>query len=146
MLIVSRPGYNFDFNAGTPASIGSFSNLDLFRRHGYDPTLSEMKAILYAAGPDFKAMKLKEIDNIDVRRPSRTCSGSTRRPTTGKDTQQFPEIGQRIVIVARAHLSVPCHCCPYDRREFGCRKLLLVRRVKPRIKSFGPNVITGHSI
>lgn len=54
VLIVSRPGYNFDFNAGTGSAIGNFFQPStFFGQHGYDPTLPEMKAIFYAAGPDF---------------------------------------------------------------------------------------------
>ena len=67
VLIVARPGYNFDFNARTGSAVGNFfQSSTFFGQHGYDPTLPEMKAIFYAAGPDFKAKKLKEIDNIDV--------------------------------------------------------------------------------
>lgn len=67
VLIVSRPGYNFDFNAGTGSAIGNFFQPStFFGQHGYDPTLPEMKAIFYAAGPSFKSKRLKEINNVDI--------------------------------------------------------------------------------
>jgi predicted AlkP superfamily pyrophosphatase or phosphodiesterase len=67
VLIVSRPGYNFDFNAGTGTSIGNFFQPStFFGQHGFDPNLAEMKAIFYAAGPDFKERRLSNVDNIDV--------------------------------------------------------------------------------
>lgn len=67
VLIVSRPGYNLDFNAGTGTSIGNFFQPStFFGQHGYDPNHPEMKAIFYAAGPDFKERRLRNVDNIDV--------------------------------------------------------------------------------
>jgi predicted AlkP superfamily pyrophosphatase or phosphodiesterase len=67
VLIVSRPGYNFDFNAGTGTLIGNFFQPStFFGQHGYDPTLPEMKAIFYAIGPDFRRRTLDEVDNIDI--------------------------------------------------------------------------------
>jgi predicted AlkP superfamily pyrophosphatase or phosphodiesterase len=67
VLIVSRPGYNFDFNAGTGTSVGNFFQpWTFFGQHGYDPSLPEMKAIFYAIGPDFRQRTLDEVENIDV--------------------------------------------------------------------------------
>lgn len=67
VLIVTRPGYHLDFNAGTGTSIGNlFQPSTFFGQHGYDPNLPEMKAIFYAAGPDFKERELSNVDNIDV--------------------------------------------------------------------------------
>ncbi len=67
VLIVSRAGYNLDFNPGTLASIGNlFQASTFFGQHGYDPNLPEMKAIYYAAGPDIKKRTLLNVDNIDV--------------------------------------------------------------------------------
>jgi predicted AlkP superfamily pyrophosphatase or phosphodiesterase len=67
VLVVSRPGYNFDFNAGTATAIGNFFQPStFFGQHGYDPALAEMKAIFYAVGPDFRLRTLNAIDNIDI--------------------------------------------------------------------------------
>jgi arylsulfatase A-like enzyme len=35
-------------------------------QHGYDPRYSEMKAIFYAGGPDFRERRLAEVNNIDA--------------------------------------------------------------------------------
>ena len=65
--MVTIPGYNLDFNPGTVGAIGNFFQPStFFGQHGYDPRLPEMKAIFYAAGPDFKRKTVKEVDNIDV--------------------------------------------------------------------------------
>ena len=67
VVIVTAPGYNLDFNAGTGAEAGNFFQPStFFGQHGYDPRLAEMKAIFYAAGPDFKRRTLKEVDGVDV--------------------------------------------------------------------------------
>jgi predicted AlkP superfamily phosphohydrolase/phosphomutase len=67
VVVVTIPGYNLDFNAGTGASAGDFFQpATFFGQHGYDPRYAEMKAIFYAAGPDFKRMSLKDVDNVDV--------------------------------------------------------------------------------
>ena len=42
------------------------SRTTFFGQHGYDPGLPEMKAIFYAAGPDFKRETIKAVENIDV--------------------------------------------------------------------------------
>jgi len=67
VLIVTIPGYHLDFNAGTGASVGNFFQPStFFGQHGYDPRYSEMKAIFYASGPDFRERRLNEVNNIDV--------------------------------------------------------------------------------
>ena len=67
VLVVTIPGYHLDFNAGTGTAIGDFFQPStFFGQHGHDPRLPEMKAIFYAAGPDFKRRTLKEVDNVDV--------------------------------------------------------------------------------
>jgi predicted AlkP superfamily phosphohydrolase/phosphomutase len=67
VLIVTAPGYHLDFNAGTATQAGSFFQPStFFGQHGYDPRLPEMKAIFYAAGPDFKRSSLKEVDAVDI--------------------------------------------------------------------------------
>ena len=67
VLVVAIPGYNLDFNAGTGTTTGDFFQPStFFGQHGHDPRLPEMKAIFYAAGPDFKRRTLKEVDNVDV--------------------------------------------------------------------------------
>jgi predicted AlkP superfamily pyrophosphatase or phosphodiesterase len=67
VLVVTIPGYHLDFSAGTGAAIGDFFQPStFFGQHGHDPRLPEMKAIFYAAGPDFKRRTLKDIDNIDI--------------------------------------------------------------------------------
>lgn len=67
VLVVTVPGYHLDFNAGTGTSVGDFFQPStFFGQHGCDPRLPEMKAIFYAAGPDFKRRNLKDIDNVDI--------------------------------------------------------------------------------
>jgi predicted AlkP superfamily pyrophosphatase or phosphodiesterase len=67
VLVITIPGYHLDFPAGTGAAIGDFFQpSNFFGQHGYDPRLPEMKAIFYAAGPDFKRRTLKEVDNVDI--------------------------------------------------------------------------------
>jgi predicted AlkP superfamily pyrophosphatase or phosphodiesterase len=67
VLIVTIPGYHLDFNAGTGTSVGNFFQPStFFGQHGYDPLRPEMKAIFYAAGPNFKSKTLKEVNNVDV--------------------------------------------------------------------------------
>ena len=67
VLVVTIPGYHLDFNAGTGTAIGDFFQPStFFGQHGHDPRLPEMKAIFYAAGPDFKRRTLKDVDNVDV--------------------------------------------------------------------------------
>jgi predicted AlkP superfamily pyrophosphatase or phosphodiesterase len=67
VLVVAIPGYNLDFNAGTGTTTGDFFQPStFFGQHGHDPRLAEMKAIFYAAGPNFKRKSLKDINNVDV--------------------------------------------------------------------------------
>ncbi|MFB2833897.1 esterase-like activity of phytase family protein [Floridanema evergladense] len=67
-------GYNFD-GTQTPVvqrkddpanSNPIFSVPNFYGAHGYDPTLNEMKAIFYAAGPDIGKLNLSQVRNIDV--------------------------------------------------------------------------------
>jgi predicted AlkP superfamily pyrophosphatase or phosphodiesterase len=67
VLVVTMPGYHLDFNAGTGTATGDFFQPStFFGQHGHDPRLPEMKAIFYAAGPDFKRRTLKDVDNVDI--------------------------------------------------------------------------------
>jgi hypothetical protein len=67
VLIIAVPGYHLEFNAGTATEAGNFFQPStFFGQHGHDPRLPEMKAIFYAAGPDFKRRSLKEVNNVDV--------------------------------------------------------------------------------
>jgi predicted AlkP superfamily pyrophosphatase or phosphodiesterase len=67
VLIVTAPGYHLDFSAGTATEAGDFFQPStFFGQHGHDPRLPEMKAIFYAAGPDFKHRSLKEVNNVDI--------------------------------------------------------------------------------
>jgi predicted AlkP superfamily pyrophosphatase or phosphodiesterase len=67
VLVVTIPGYHLDFSAGTGTAIGDFFQAStFFGQHGHDPRLPEMKAIFYAAGPDFKRRSLREVDAVDV--------------------------------------------------------------------------------
>ncbi len=67
VLVVTIPGYNLDFNAGTGIAVGDFFQPStFFGLHGHDPRLPEMKAIFYAAGPNFKRKSLENINNVDV--------------------------------------------------------------------------------
>jgi uncharacterized repeat protein (TIGR01451 family) len=70
-------GYNFDGvqSATTPVirkgdtvsqTTAVFSVPNFYGAHGYDPTLADMKAIFYAAGPDIAPQALGSVKNIDV--------------------------------------------------------------------------------
>ncbi len=67
-------GYNFDGTQATPvirkgdttSTSPVFSVPNFYGAHGYDPTLPEMKAIFYAAGPDIAQQALGSVKNIDV--------------------------------------------------------------------------------
>ncbi|BAY47573.1 hypothetical protein SAMD00079811_51910 [Scytonema sp. HK-05] len=67
-------GYNFD-GVQTPVvqrlgdSVSSSPVLSVpnfYGAHGYDPTLPNMSAIFYAAGPDIQPGKLEQVRNIDI--------------------------------------------------------------------------------
>ena len=46
VLVVTIPGYNLDFSAGTETTVGDFFQPStFFGQHGHDPRLPEMKAI-----------------------------------------------------------------------------------------------------
>lgn len=67
VVAATIPGYHLDFNAGTGSSVGDFFQPStFFGQHGYDPKHPEMKAIFYAAGPDFKKRKLESVEAVDV--------------------------------------------------------------------------------
>jgi phosphodiesterase/alkaline phosphatase D-like protein len=69
-----KTGYNFDGTQATPvirkgdttSASPVFSVPNFYGAHGYDPTLPEMKAIFYAAGPDISQQALGSVRNIDV--------------------------------------------------------------------------------
>lgn len=82
-------GYNFDgtqnpvvqrlgdATSATPVlSVPSF-----YGAHGYDPTLSPMSAILYAAGPDIRRGTLPKVRNIDVAPTINQLLGVQSAPT-----------------------------------------------------------------
>ena len=50
-------------------------------QHGYDPRYSEMKAIFYAGGPDFRERRLAEVNNIDAAPTVADLLGIKRRRT-----------------------------------------------------------------
>lgn len=65
-------GYNFD-GIQSPvvkrmgdANASTLSVPNFYGAHGYDPTLLNMSAIFYAAGPNIKTGTLSEIHNIDI--------------------------------------------------------------------------------
>jgi phosphodiesterase/alkaline phosphatase D-like protein/predicted AlkP superfamily pyrophosphatase or phosphodiesterase len=72
-----KTGYNFD-GTQTPAPVirkgdtaataatAVLSVPNFYGAHGYDPTLPEMKAIFYAAGPDIVSQPLGSVRNIDI--------------------------------------------------------------------------------
>jgi len=74
VFAILRTGYNFDGtqnpvvvrrgDAASAAPILSVPNF--YGAHGYDPTLPNMSAIFYAAGPDVGCGTLRQIENIDV--------------------------------------------------------------------------------
>src|SRR5262249_5600619 len=74
-------GYNFDGTqspvvhrlgdvaAGTPSQVLDFNILSVpnfYGAHGYDPNLSDMSAIFYAAGPDIGHGAIPLVHNIDI--------------------------------------------------------------------------------
>jgi phosphodiesterase/alkaline phosphatase D-like protein len=70
-----KTGYNFDGTQSTPvirtgdtapASTAVLSVPNFYGAHGYDPTLPDMKAIFYAAGPDIGQQSLGSVRNIDI--------------------------------------------------------------------------------
>ncbi|WP_310487509.1 alkaline phosphatase family protein [Chamaesiphon sp. VAR_69_metabat_338] len=70
-----KTGYNFDGTQSTPvirkgdtatASTAVLSVPNFYGAHGYDPTLTDMKAIFYAAGPDIVQQPLGSVQNIDI--------------------------------------------------------------------------------
>jgi phosphodiesterase/alkaline phosphatase D-like protein/predicted AlkP superfamily pyrophosphatase or phosphodiesterase len=70
-----KTGYNFDgtqtvpvIRKGdtTPAATAVLSVPNFYGAHGYDPTLPDMKAIFYAAGPDIVQQPLGSVRNIDI--------------------------------------------------------------------------------
>ena len=70
-----KTGYNFDGTQTVPvirkgdttaATTAVLSVPNFYGAHGYDPTLPEMKAIFYAAGPDIVQQPLGSVRNIDI--------------------------------------------------------------------------------
>jgi phosphodiesterase/alkaline phosphatase D-like protein/predicted AlkP superfamily pyrophosphatase or phosphodiesterase len=69
-----KTGYNFDGTQATPViRKGDTANAspvlsvpNFYGAHGYDPTLPDMKAIYYAAGPDIGQQQLGAVRNIDI--------------------------------------------------------------------------------
>jgi phosphodiesterase/alkaline phosphatase D-like protein/predicted AlkP superfamily pyrophosphatase or phosphodiesterase len=69
-----KTGYNFDGTQAVPViRKGDAANAspvlsvpNFYGAHGYDPTLPDMKAIYYAAGPDIGQQQLGAVRNIDI--------------------------------------------------------------------------------
>jgi phosphodiesterase/alkaline phosphatase D-like protein/predicted AlkP superfamily pyrophosphatase or phosphodiesterase len=70
-----KTGYNFDGTQTVPvirkgdtapAATAVLSVPNFYGAHGYDPTLPDMKAIFYAAGPDIASQSLGSVRNIDI--------------------------------------------------------------------------------
>ena len=70
-----KTGYNFDGTQTVPvirkgdtasAATAVLSVPNFYGAHGYDPTLPDMKAIFYAAGPDIVQQPLGSVRNIDI--------------------------------------------------------------------------------
>ena len=70
-----KTGYNFDGTQATPVirkgdtvtpTTAVLSVPNFYGAHGYDPTLPDMKAIFYAAGPDIVQQPLGSVRNIDI--------------------------------------------------------------------------------
>jgi hypothetical protein len=67
-------GYNFDGTQSpvvirqgdAPVATPVLSMPNFYGAHGYDPTLPEMSAIFYAAGPDIRSGRLTRVRNIDI--------------------------------------------------------------------------------
>src|SRR5262249_30355922 len=67
-------GYNFDGTQSpvvarlgdAPATTASLSVPNFYGAHGYDPRVSEMTGIFFAAGPHIFAGEVQEVRNIDV--------------------------------------------------------------------------------
>ena len=52
---------------GDPVSSSPILSVpNFYGAHGYDPTIPDMSAIFFAAGPDFGHGTLSQISNIDV--------------------------------------------------------------------------------
>lgn len=74
VFAILTTGYNFDGIQSTPvirkgddASTSPILSVpNFYGAHGYDPTLPDMQAIFYAAGPDIGQQPLGSVSNIDV--------------------------------------------------------------------------------
>lgn len=95
-------GYNFDGTQSPvvqrlgdePDALPVFSVPNFYGAHGYDPRLTEMSAIFYAAGPHVCRDKLRNMRNIDVAptllrlfgvAPADTVEGRARRLCSDSD-------------------------------------------------------------
>lgn len=74
VFAIMKLGYNFDGTQnrvvqrlGDATSTSPiFSVPNFYGAHGYDPTLPEMSAIFYAAGPDIARGTISQVRNIDI--------------------------------------------------------------------------------
>jgi len=79
VFAILKVGYNFDglqFPAvarlgdptvdGGSAPTSALSIPSFYGAHGYDPTIPNMSAIMYAAGPDIRQGTIAEVHNIDI--------------------------------------------------------------------------------
>ena len=88
VFAIMNDGYNFD---GTQSPVVTrlgdtdnsvFSVPNFYGAHGYDPTISKLSAIFYAAGPDISRRgSIGTINNIDVAPTINDLLGVTSAPT-----------------------------------------------------------------
>jgi hypothetical protein len=74
VFAMMRTGYNFDgvqnpvvIRQGDPMAVNPILSVaNFYGAHGYDPTISNMSAIFFAAGPDIGRGTLRQIQTVDV--------------------------------------------------------------------------------
>lgn len=74
VFALMKLGYNFDGTQNpivqrlgdADSNTPFFSVPNFYGAHGYDPTLPEMSAIFYAAGPDIRRGTISQVRNIDI--------------------------------------------------------------------------------
>ena len=88
VLVVTIPGYNLDFNAGTGGAIGNlFQPSTFFGQHGYDPRLPEMRRSFMPLDQTSSGKRSRPSKISTLRRPLPTCWVSVR-PSRRKE-QRF---------------------------------------------------------
>ena len=74
VFALMKLGYNFDGTQNpvlqrlgdASSNLPFFSVPNFYGAHGYDPTLPEMSAVFYAAGPDIGRGTINQVRNIDI--------------------------------------------------------------------------------